>query len=110
MESQVASALIELLRPQATLLLVAVGVDLVIGDPVYPLHPIRIVGALLAWLESLLRRAGASGYGGGVALFFLLAAASLTGVIAIVAGAARLSPALGWIVHAFFVYSFLALG
>jgi adenosylcobinamide-phosphate synthase len=106
----VANQLIDLLRPNPAILLVAAGVDLIVGDPVYPLHPIRIVGALLAWLESVLRRAGADGYAGGVALFFLLAAASLAGVIAIVAGATQLSLTLGWIVHAFFVYSFLALG
>jgi adenosylcobinamide-phosphate synthase len=110
LEGEVASQLIELLRPHPAILLVAVGVDLIIGDPVYPLHPIRLVGMLLAWLESLLRRAGADGYGGGIALFFLLASASLIGVIAIVAGAARLNPTFGWITHASFVYSFLALG
>jgi adenosylcobinamide-phosphate synthase len=106
----VAGQLIDLLRPNPVILLVAVGVDLIVGDPVYPFHPIRIVGRLLTWLESMLRRAGADGYGGGIALFFLLAGASLVGVIAIVTGAARLSLTLGWIVHAFFVYSFLALG
>jgi adenosylcobinamide-phosphate synthase len=106
----VANQLIDLLRPNPAMLLVAVGVDLIVGDPVYPLHPIRIVGTLLASLESMLRRVGADGYAGGIALFFLLAAASLAGVIASVAGAARLSLTLGWIVHAFFVYSFLALG
>jgi len=106
----VASPLIELLRPHTTILLLAVGLDLIAGDPVYPLHPIRLVGRLLTGLESLLRRAGADGYGGGVALFFLLAAGSLAGVLAIVAGAARLHPTLGWIAQLFFVYSLLALG
>lgn len=105
-----ASPLIELLRPHTTILLLAVGLDLIAGDPVYPLHPIRLVGRLLTGLESLLRRAGADGYGGGVALFFLLAAGSLAGVLAIVAGAARLHPTLGWIAQLFFVYSLLALG
>ena len=105
-----ASPLIELLRPHTTILLLAVGLDLIAGDPVYPLHPIRLVGRLLTGLESLLRRVGADGYGGGVALFFLLAAGSLAGVLAIVAGAARLHPTLGWIAQLFFVYSLLALG
>jgi adenosylcobinamide-phosphate synthase len=104
----VASPLIELLRPHTTILLLAVGLDLIAGDPVYPLHPIRLVGRLLTGLESLLRRAGADGYGGGV--FFMLAAGSLAGVLAIVAGAARLHPTLGWIAQLFFVYSLLALG
>jgi adenosylcobinamide-phosphate synthase len=106
----VASQLIEVLRPHPAILLLAVGVDLIVGDPVYPLHPIRIVGSLLASLESILRRIGADGYGGGIALFVLLASASLAVVIASVAGGTRATPALGWVVHAFFVYSFLALG
>jgi adenosylcobinamide-phosphate synthase len=106
----VASPLIELLRPHTTILLSAVGLDLIAGDPVYPFHPIRLIGRLLTWLESVLRRLGADGYGGGIALFVLLASASLAGVLAIAAGAARLHPRLGWIVQVFFVYSFLALG
>jgi adenosylcobinamide-phosphate synthase len=106
----VASQLIALLRPQPTILLVAVGVDLIVGDPVYPFHPIRIIGKLLTALEGALRRIGADGYAGGIALFILLTAISLTGVTAIVEGAATLKPAAGWIAHAFFVYSFLALG
>jgi adenosylcobinamide-phosphate synthase len=105
-----ASQLIELLRPHPAILVLAVGIDLIVGDPVYPLHPIRIVGTLLASLESILRRIGADGYRGGIALFFLLASASLAGVLAIVAGAASLNAPLGWIAHTFFVYSFLALG
>ena len=105
-----ASQLIELLRPHPTVLLLAVGLDLLAGDPVYRLHPIRLIGTLLTRLESLLRRIGADGYGGGITLFVLLAAGSLAGVLAIVAGAARLSPRLGWLADGFFVYSFLALG
>jgi cobalamin biosynthesis protein CobD/CbiB len=64
----VADALIELLLPQPGILLVAVAADAAIGDPVYPLHPVRIIGRLLAALESSLRRLGADGYGGSVLL------------------------------------------
>ena len=109
MEGEVA-ALIELLRPSPAILLVAVGLDLVIGDPVYPFHPIRLVGRLLTGLESMLRSIGADGYGGGIALFVLLGTASLAGVTSIVSLAGQLNPALGLIAHAFFLYSFLALG
>jgi hypothetical protein len=69
----VASELIALLRPQPAILLVAVVVDLLIGDPVYPFHPIRLIGKLLTALESMLRAAGADGYAGGITLFVLLA-------------------------------------
>jgi adenosylcobinamide-phosphate synthase len=106
----VADELILLLRPDPFVLLAAVALDLVVGDPVYALHPIRIVGTLLARFEALLRRAGADGYGGGIALFVLLAVSSVGAVLAIVMGAARIDRRAGVLAHAFFVYSFLALG
>jgi adenosylcobinamide-phosphate synthase len=109
-EGQVERALIDLFRPHPAVLLAAVGVDLLVGDPVYAFHPIRIIGRLLSRLEDMLRRAGADGYGGGIALFALLTAASLAGVTFCVVLAEQLSAALGWLVQVFFAYSSLALG
>ena len=103
-------ALIEVLRPDPVIVLIAVAADLAIGDPVYPLHPVRIIGSMLAGFEIGLRRLGADGYGGGVLLFVALTAVSLTGVTAIVLAMTKASNTLGWLTHAFFVYSFLALG
>ncbi len=103
-------ALIDALLPRPEILLIAVAADLVIGDPVYPLHPIRIIGTLLAHLEAGLRRIDADGYGGGILLCLALGIAGVAGVGAIVVGAAKASPAIGWLAHVFFVYSFLALG
>ena len=103
-------ALIHALLPDPVILLVAVAADLAVGDPVYPLHPVRIVGRMLAAIEMGLRRLGGDGYGGGVLLFVALTAFSLAGVTAIVAGATKAGSRLGWLTHAFIVYSFLALG
>jgi len=103
-------ALIDLLLPHPAILLVAVAADLAIGDPVYPLHPIRIIGKTLAGIEAGLRRVGADGYAGGILLFLILMAFCLASVTAIVFGAVRINGTLGWLAHAFFVYSFLALG
>ena len=103
-------ALIEVLRPDPLILLIAVAADLAIGDPVYLLHPVRIIGSMLAGFEIGLRRLGADGYGGGVLLFVALTAVSLTGVTAIVLAMTKASKTLGWLTHMFFVYSFLALG
>jgi adenosylcobinamide-phosphate synthase len=99
-----------LLLPHPAILLAAVAADLTIGDPVYPLHPIRIIGRLLAGMEIALRRAGADGYGGGILLFVALAAVSLTGVFAVVLAATKAGSPWGWLAQVFFVYSFLALG
>ncbi len=105
-----AGALIAPLLPDPTILLIAVAVDLALGDPVYPLHPIRIIGSTLSAIESGLRRMGADGYGGGILLFAVLSTTATLLVAAIVVGLTRESPALGRVAHGFFVYSFLALG
>ena len=65
-------ALSPILSENATVLLLAVALDLAIGDPEYRLHPVRLIGAALQALEAALRRIGADGYVGGVLLFLLL--------------------------------------
>ncbi|MEI9812699.1 MAG: CobD/CbiB family cobalamin biosynthesis protein [Acidobacteriota bacterium] len=93
------------LHPDATLLVAAVALDLAIGDPVYRFHPVRLIGNLLTWLEARLRSMGADGRGGGIALFVLLTliVGGILHALAILAGS------FAWIVHLFFLYSFLAL-
>ncbi len=76
------AVLVEIFRPHAVVLMVAVILDLLLGDPVYPLHPIRLMGHTLSLFERGLRRIGADGYGGGVALFFLLALVWVGGTVA----------------------------
>jgi adenosylcobinamide-phosphate synthase len=108
-------------------LIIAVLLDFALGDPVYRAHPIRLMGATLSGLEAGLRRMGADGYGGGIALFVLLAAIWVGGVTAAIVGASAIAasepwlagvPAwlrlgfqfLPWILHVFVLYSLLALG
>jgi adenosylcobinamide-phosphate synthase len=106
----VESELSDLLYPDPVLLLVAAAVDLAVGDPVYPLHPVRIIGTLLARIETALRQLHADGYGGGIALFVILATITVGGVVSIVLGAGHVNRAAGDVLHGFFLYSFLALG
>jgi len=103
-------ALIGTVQPHAAMLLCAVAADLAVGDPVYPLHPIRLIGQLLTRIENGLRRAGADGYVGGVLLFLSLAAITIVFVMTIVIVCGRAAPAINWLVQVFFIYSFLALG
>lgn len=98
------------LSPDPVLLAVGVAADVVIGDPVYAWHPVRLIGRCLSWLEGHLRSAGLDGYGGGILLFVLLTALTLSAAIIILWGATAVSSALARLLHAFFVYSFLALG
>src|SRR6185503_567861 len=96
--------------PNAPALALAVAVDLAIGDPVYAAHPVRLIGRTLEAFEAALERAGAMGYAGGVALFIALAIVWVGGLSVVVTGAWRLHPAIGWTLHLFLLYSFLALG
>ncbi|MBF0197216.1 MAG: cobalamin biosynthesis protein CobD [Planctomycetes bacterium] len=47
------------------------------GDPIYRLHPIRLLGDLITLLEKALFRLGLKGYGGGMIHFILVNATAL---------------------------------
>lgn len=102
--------LTEALYAHPVVLAAAVAADLALGDPVYRAHPVRLMGTMLSGLETGLRRVGADGYGGGIALFLLLAAVWTAIAIGAVLGAGLISPWLAWLVHGFLLYSLLALG
>jgi len=105
-----ASELTGLLAGHPLALAVAVLVDLAIGDPTYRGHPVRLMGGTLTAVEKVLRRLGADGYGGGIALFVSLAVIWTGGLSALVLTAGLVASWLGWLLHAFIVYSLLALG
>lgn len=102
--------LTELLAAHPLALAAAVLIDLAIGDPSYRWHPIRLIGRTLTGLEHLLRRFGADGYAGGIALCAVLAALWIALLSGIVLAAGTASRPLAWVVHVFVVYSLLALG
>jgi adenosylcobinamide-phosphate synthase len=102
--------LLQALAPEPIALVFAVVTDLVIGDPVYAWHPIRLVGGALQRMERRLRAAGLDGYGGGVLLFVGLAVVGLTGLAVVVGAALAVSSTLAWIVHVIALYMLLALG
>jgi adenosylcobinamide-phosphate synthase len=98
-----------LLRPNAACLTYGVLLDWLFGDPVYPLHPARLIGRVLTRFENSLWRIGANGFGGGIVLFLLLA---LCCVVLPVAGVFLISqwyPTAAFWVQIFLVYSLLAL-
>ena len=98
------------LQADPWLLIAAVLIDLAAGDPVYPYHPVRLMGRMLAWMEDVLRGVGLDGYGGGVLLFVGLATVSMVATTAVVVAAAVVGKWLAWLVHVFLLYSLLALG
>ena len=98
------------LRPEAGLLAAAVALDLVLGDPRYAAHPVRLIGRTLTAAERLLRRLGAGGYGGGIALLALLGAFWVAAFSALVLAAGTLDPRAATAAHLLVLYSLLALG
>jgi len=94
------------------ILIAAVLFDLLLGDPVYPGHPIRLMGRLLAAIEHGLRRIGLDGYVGGILLFLLLApiCIGVTSFLTLFAFRIAAEWSWSWGVHFFFLYSMLALG
>ncbi|MFI5356900.1 MAG: adenosylcobinamide-phosphate synthase CbiB [Opitutales bacterium] len=66
--------------------------DALIGDPVFALHPIRLLGRWLAAIEGALFRLGWNGYGGGILLFLLLSATVLPLGVALLAAARAIHP------------------
>ncbi len=94
------------LAPNPRLLAAGVVLDLLLGDPNYPLHPVRLVGWTLARTETALRKAGFDGYGGGTALFVIL---SLLWAGGISLGVAAMPPVPVSLISVFLIYSLLAL-
>ena len=64
--------LTEILTHPGTMLALIFGLDLLFGDPVYRLHPVRLIGKLLTWYELRLRNIGLDGKIGGIILVLFL--------------------------------------
>ncbi len=99
----------QILRPNPWVLGIAVVVDLLIGDPVYPLHPVRIMGWTLGKIETGLRAIKLDGYFGGILLFFLLALIWIGGWSALVVYINHHNHISAIVVEIFIVYSMIAL-
>lgn len=98
------------LLPDPWLLAAAVALDLALGDPSYPAHPVRLIGRALAAVERALRAVGADGYGGGIALFAILGGLALGVAAGLLLAAAAVDTWAARAVHLFLLYSLLALG
>ena len=94
------------LAPNPWFLAAGVVLDLLLGDPNYAAHPVRLMGWTLTRTEKALRKSGFDGYGGGIALFFVLALVWAGGIsLAVVA----LPDVAASLVSVFLIYSLLAL-
>jgi adenosylcobinamide-phosphate synthase len=99
-----------LFAPQQTLVIVvaAVLLDLLLGDPRWFPHPVVLIGRLISFLESQLRRLVANERLAGVLLLVLTLAVTVTVGWGVVAGADRLHPLAGIAVATVLAWSCLA--
>lgn len=88
--------------------LAAFGVDLLLGDPRWLPHPVKLIGRVAAAIEAPLRRAIPNARAAGIlALFAVLALTGFLGC-ALVSGAARLHPVAADIVSVALLYTCFA--
>jgi len=90
-------------------ILAAFVLDLLVGDPQWSLHPVRIIGRLAQRLEAPTRRLLRNERLAGVFAAFLLVAIIGLAAYAIVALAAKLHPFAADVVSVLLVYSTIAL-
>jgi len=83
--------------------------DLFAGDPVYALHPVRLAGRLINWLERHLRRGNLAGFLGGTILLVATNCVMAAGYILLRWIAGRIHPAAVWTLDVFALYSCIAL-
>ena len=102
--------MIEIITSPGGIILPALALDLMLGDPVYPLHPVRLCGKLLASQEKILRRMKLNGYGGGIILFILLSVSCLGCVEFIRQIMVAIHPVAEYFWKLYVVWSLLALG
>jgi adenosylcobinamide-phosphate synthase len=101
---------IPLMFETATILLLSFLADLAIGDPPYPLHPVRLMGRLVNRMEGIIRRLGWNGRTGGGAVVLITAAVVICVFFLVDALLFRFHPRLSLLFYAYLCYSCLALG
>src|SRR4051812_36357816 len=97
------------LTPSIPVLLVAIALDAIFGDPHYPFHPVRLIGKTLMAAEKILRLHGWDGYGGGCVLFLFLSATWVILPSFILLWLYVWSKLVGVFGHILLVYALLAL-
>src|SRR3990172_5505280 len=94
----------------ALILLGAHILDRIFGDPVYPLHPVRLIGSCISMLEKLLRKARLSGIGGGSLLALCMVFATGGAYFGVRSLIEAVYPHAAVLLDVYLTYSFLATG
>jgi len=93
----------------AAILIFALILDLILGDPPFRFHPVRLIGVTVSGWERLLLRVGWSGRIGGILLAFGTIAVFLLIYLTVRSFLGGLHPFLASVLDLYLVYSFLAL-
>ena len=88
----------------------ALILDVLIGDPVWLPHPIRLIGAFIAWLERLLRKSRTHDLIKGAILWLIVVITTFAGTFGLLAGAYALNRYAGAVVEAILSFYVLAAG
>jgi adenosylcobinamide-phosphate synthase len=83
--------------------------DLLIGDPPWLPHPVRLIGRLAVWAEPRCRRLLANEYLAGAVYTLAMVAAMGGGVWLVIWGLQRLHPVLAGLAMTYFMYAGLAV-
>jgi adenosylcobinamide-phosphate synthase len=83
--------------------------DLLLGDPHWLPHPVRLVGRMAAWAEPRCRRLVTNEYLAGAVFTMAVVASVGGGVWFIIWGLGQLHPVLAWLAMVYFMYAGLAV-
>jgi adenosylcobinamide-phosphate synthase len=82
--------------------------DLVLGDPNYRYHPVRIIGSVIAWLHNYLKYRPWNLRLSGVLLTLLTILISVSAYALIVTAFYQIHPTAAILINIYFVYSLIA--
>lgn len=83
--------------------------DCLTGDPMYPCHPVRLLGKLISAGERMAFKAGLFGYAGGFLLFTGVSGLWVSAALIVYQAADTLHPFAGMLVSIYLVYSVMGL-
>ena len=93
----------------AVILVSALVLDVLLGDPPFPFHPIRVIGVTISAFEKILLRLRWSGSGGGILLVTMTTGLTLGAYLTLRQFIGGLHPFLTTVLDVYLAYSCLAL-
>ena len=93
----------------AVILVAALILDVLLGDPPFPFHPVRLIGAAISAFEKLMRRLRWSGSGGGIILVTMTIGLAFGTYLTFRHFIGGLHPYLATVLDLYLAYSCLAL-